>query len=71
MSTYTFRYFNADGGLIRVAAMQCASDNESILQACKTMSEPFSSLEILLDDVEIFKGPRTFKSDVPDILRVA
>jgi len=62
MSAYTFRYFNADGGLIRVAVMQCASDNEAISQACETMSQPFSTLDVLLNDVSIFRGPRISES---------
>jgi len=71
MAAYTFRYLDASGGMIRLAVMQCASDEDAVLQACKTMSEPFSRLEIWQDDTPIFRGPRTSNDASPDIMRVA
>jgi hypothetical protein len=71
MAAYTFRYLDASGGMIRLAVMQCASDDDAVLQACETMSEPFSRLEVWQDDTPIFRGPRTSNDGSPDILRVA
>lgn len=71
MAAYTFRYLDASGGMIRLAVIQCASDEDALLQACKTMSEPFSRLEVWQDDMPIYRGPSTSNDARPDILRVA
>jgi hypothetical protein len=71
MASYTFRYLDESGGMIRLTAMQCTSDEDAVLQACKTMREPFSRLEIWQDDTLIVQGPITSNDASPDILRVA
>ena len=71
MAAYTFRYLNADGGILRLAVMQCASDDDALLRACRSMSAPFETLQIFLDDAMIFQGPSTPRYDNLKILRVA
>jgi hypothetical protein len=55
MAAYTFRYMDGDDRMIRLAMVQCPSDDDALLQACTTMSEPFCQLEIMLDDVRIYR----------------
>ena len=54
MISYTFKYTDLSGGLIRWIAVQYASDDEAISSACKIMPHKYARLEIAAGERLVF-----------------
>jgi len=53
MASYHFTYFNAGGGVVRVTAIQCESDDEAIGKARDTMMDRYAVMKIMAGEREI------------------
>jgi hypothetical protein len=68
---YTFRYYSESGAMVRLAVILCASKEQAIAQAYTTMREPFTTVEITLDETVIYRSSNPTAGNASKLLRVA
>jgi hypothetical protein len=58
MATYTLRYTNEIGRMIRLLMIQCRDDQDAVRTASATMRSRYASLEISLGNKVVWRGSR-------------
>ena len=54
--TYTLRYANETGGMIRMLMIRCQDDQDAVRTASTEMQNPYAGLEISLGDRLVWRG---------------
>ena len=58
MATYTLRYTNEIGRMIRLLMIQCYDDQDAVRTASATMPSRYAGLEISLGNKVVWRGSR-------------
>ena len=58
MTTYTLRYVNEAGRMIRMLMIQCEDEQDAVRTASAKMRSPYAALEISLGDNLVWRGSR-------------
>jgi len=57
-TTYTLRYANETGRMIRMLMIQCQDDQDAVRTASAKMPSPYAALEISLGKKIVWRGSR-------------
>jgi len=55
-TTYTLRYANETGRMIRTLMIQCKDDQDAVRTASATMQSPYAALDISVGNKLVWRG---------------